>query len=164
MNMQNKVTVLQNMILSVFFGIIFTLIAQVVYESRIHFDWYGFWLPIIFGTVIGYLIIAALPIAQLGVALAFLLKAKPGSFLFRVVVSFVIATFFVPIMTIVMGIFSGVIIPSIKYDFQHIAPVMEIIKGAIAFKGIPLFFIIAFPIALCISKPSEMLAKVICKT
>lgn len=160
---ENQVNVVTNIIMSALYALIFSFASLLVYEGKITFGWYDLWLPALFAALFGYLVITGLPLVPLGIRFALALKAKPGSFMFNLLFAFILALIFALIMSIVMGLFAAVMIPSLMYDLEHVAPAMEVIKGSFSWTGFPLFFLLSWIISTFIAAPLQKLSRTICK-
>lgn len=107
---------------------------------------------IIIGAIIGYIVMLGVPLFKWGVALAMKLKARPGSFVFKLILYLV---FIIPFVFLeAMG--------SNLVAMTLLGGVPAIISIMVAFSAMPLFIVVALIIAFIITEPFNKLARKIC--
>lgn len=172
MNPEKKVKILNTAILSLIFGIIFTLLGEYVgmlekakalkaigvpYSpalSEVTFSATAFWIPLIVGGLIGFAIVYFIPLANWGVALVFKMKAKPGGFWFNAVVGLIIAVVMVPILAVLMSILTTIIL--VPPAARQLTVSQAVIGG---FKYLYLYLPAAWIVAMLVANKCEKLAR-----
>lgn len=175
---EKKVKILNVAMQSAVFGVVFTLLGQYVgmiekahylstigvpYApafSELSFSLIKFWIPSVIGALIGFLIVYFIPVVNWGGKLAFKVKAKPGSLVFKAIVSFVVAIVMVVILSILMSILTtSILVDPAAGEYQ--ATIGQAVLGGL--KYFYLFFPAAWLLAVIIADPSEKLARSIFK-
>ena len=178
MDQEKKVKILNVAMQSIIFGVIFTLLGQYVgmiekaaYLSTIgvpfdpsfaalSFSPVKFWIPVVVGALIGFVIVYFIPVIDWGVKLAFKMKAKPGSLWFQAIVAFVIAFIMVIILSIAMSILTTVILVDPAAGEYQATVLQAILNGL---KYFYLFFPVAWILAILIAHPCEKMARLVFK-
>ncbi|WKY46798.1 hypothetical protein Q5O24_10555 [Eubacteriaceae bacterium ES3] len=178
MDTEKKVKILNTVLQSIVFGLVFTLLGQYVgmlekahYLSSIgvtyapsfaelSFSAIKFWIPAIIGAIIGFMIVYFLPVINWGINLALKLNAKHGTLLFKTILCFVVAVFMVVILSVLMSILTTVILVDPSAG-EYQATIGQAIIGGL--KYLYLFFPVAWILAILIADPAEKMARGILK-
>jgi hypothetical protein len=137
MQMDKKINFYNSLFMSILFSAIFTAAGGLILSGAI--DWQNFIAEAAFGCAVGLVISMILPLGKWGAALAGKV-AKPGSFLFKLIMYAVLIAILVALMCPILTLFIGLVILG--------APIRALLPTLYSLY-IP-FFIIALVIALLI--------------
>ena len=150
--MDKKSKTLYILFISIVNGLMFTLLGNLLGSGYI--DWGRFPLTLLVGVAIGFCVGNFIPAADWGVALAFKLKAKPNSFLFRLIITMVIV--------LVMVLFMGFAMPLFTITILDGAPVQVALQTSL--NMLPRLYLIAVVVVMIVGKPLQALARKITKS
>lgn len=104
MKIETKVNIYNTLFMSIFFGVVFTIVGGLIINGAV--DWYNFPVEALVGVVVGFIVGMVIPIGKWGAAVASKV-AKPGTFLFNLilytVLLLIILLFMCPILTLFIG-------------------------------------------------------------
>jgi hypothetical protein len=129
MTTETKLGVFTNLFFSMLFGVVFTIAGGLFAGGSV--DWKNFPAEAIVGIAVGFTVSTALPVGKWGAALAGK-AAKPGSFLFKLIVNIFLILIMLLFMCPTMTLFVGCVIQG--------APVMAMLPNMYSL-AIPFFFI-----------------------
>ena len=144
--MSKKENIINTLIMSFIFALVFTLLAQYITMGTISLQTVP--RDFILGFAVGLAVSFIIPTGKIAVNAAFKLKAQPGTAKFDVIVGAVFAVIFAIVMSFVMSLISGCII-------GH-APVVPVLVGTL--KTLWIYILAAFIIGLLVTKPVGKLA------
>jgi|GEM_PF-1973859 len=104
MKIETKVNIYNTLFMSIFFGVAFTVLGGLITNGAV--DWHNFLVEALVGIVVGFIVGMVIPIGKWGAAVASKV-AKPGTFLFNLilytVLLIIILLFMCPILTLFIG-------------------------------------------------------------
>lgn len=129
MKIETKINLYSTLFYSIFFGVVFTIVGGLITSGAI--DWPNFPATVLVGLVVGLVVGLIIPLGKWSIALANMV-AKPGTFLYSLVMNTVILVIMLLFMSPTLTIFIGSVL--------HGAPVAAVLPSSFSL-FIPFFLI-----------------------